>query len=154
MNRLTSISSNTNIKLPKHFHKYFIIGYSSHVDPLIETIPYLSHARSRNFGCTLNPSNSNYFWQICFQTSEKITRLQGTIKNTVSLRFVSLPSSSINRPPRGHLLTGNRQSNDRLLISSSPHCCCVSLLQSFWDQVPRLQSFLSGMLFTLYESFE
>ena len=116
MNRLTSISSNTIIKLPKYFNKYFIIGHSLHVDPLIGTIPYLSHARSRNFGCTLNPSIPIIFDRFAF------TRLQGTIKNTVSLRFVSLPFPSKNRPPRGHLLTGNRQSNDRLLISSSPHC--------------------------------
>ena len=121
MNRLTSISSNTNIKLPKHFNKYFIIGYSSHVDPLIETIPYLSHARSRNFGCTLNPSIPIIFDRFAFKLQKKITRLLGTIKNTVSLRFVSLPFPSKNRPPRGHVLTGNRQSNDRLLISSSPH---------------------------------
>ena len=41
--RLTSVSSNKFIKL----QKYFICGHSSHVIPLIETIPYLSHARSR-----------------------------------------------------------------------------------------------------------
>ena len=41
--RLTSVSSNKIIKL----QKYFICGHSSHVIPLIETIPYLSHARSR-----------------------------------------------------------------------------------------------------------
>ena len=43
--RLTSVSSNKIIKL----QKYFICGHSSHVIPLIETISYLSHARSRNF---------------------------------------------------------------------------------------------------------
>ena len=45
ISRLTSISFNKIIKLPK----YFICVHSSHVIPLIETIPYLSHARSRNF---------------------------------------------------------------------------------------------------------
>ena len=44
-NRLTSISFNKIIRVPK----YFICGHSSHVIPLTETIPYLSHARSRNF---------------------------------------------------------------------------------------------------------
>ena len=45
INRLTSISSNKIIKLPK----YLICGHSSRVIPLIETVLYLSHARSRNF---------------------------------------------------------------------------------------------------------
>ena len=44
-NRLTSIFSNKIIKLPK----FFICGHSSHVIPITETIPYLSHAWSRNF---------------------------------------------------------------------------------------------------------
>ena len=36
---------NKIIKLPK----YLTCGHSSYIIPLIETIPYLSHARSRNF---------------------------------------------------------------------------------------------------------
>ena len=44
-NRLTSISFNKIIKVPK----YFICDHSFHVIPLIKTIPYLSHARSRFF---------------------------------------------------------------------------------------------------------
>ena len=34
----------------------------------------------------------------------KITRLLGKVKNTVSIRFISLPHPGKNRPLRGHVL--------------------------------------------------
>ena len=45
INKPTLVSSNKIIILPK----YLICCHSLHVIPLIETIPYLSHASSLNF---------------------------------------------------------------------------------------------------------
>ena len=47
--------------------KYFKCGHSSHVIPLIETIPYLSHALSQNFFITSSLALDNW-GQKYFQT--------------------------------------------------------------------------------------
>lgn len=100
INRLTSIGSNKIIKLPK----YFICGLSLNAIPLTESIPFLSHARSRSFAWDLlwlsttegknivkflAVSQSHQFqlfltnWPSNFW---KIARVLGKIKNIVSLR--------------------------------------------------------------------
>ena len=101
------------------------------------------------------PVNSNFFWQICFQTSEKITRLQGTIKNTVKLKICKFTFSE--QKSSSERTSAYWQSTEQWPAFNffvPALLGIVSLLQSFWDQVPCLQSFLSGMLFPLYESFE
>ena len=84
--RLTSVSSNKINKL----QKYFICGHSSHVilleQILKQSLIYLMHDHgilSDIFGSWLlrvktKPVNSNYFWQIYLQISEK--SLLGKIK--------------------------------------------------------------------------
>ena len=107
-NRLTSISCNNIINLPKYM--YFTCGHSSHVISLTETIPYISHARSRNFAwylLWLSTTEGKIIFKLLVvnQTREfqlfltdfhlpsnfwKVARPLGNTKYTVGLRFKSL----------------------------------------------------------------
>ena len=116
--------------------KYFKCGHSSHVIPLIETIPYYLMHYHRIFSLHLlwhsTTGDKNIFKLLAISQScqfqlfltdlllnfWKIAQLLGKVKNTASLRFISFSfSRKKNGSLRGHVLTGNEYSVQWLVIT-------------------------------------